>query len=106
MLPLSGGRPDLLKLLELRANAKVLVRNLQNELNVLIAHPCDEPIQLKLVYEAIYQPRMAALADALARFDVPELELLRQPFDGLRATSQLKNWIDLLHAIVMTLSPN
>lgn len=106
MLPLAGGRTDLLMLPELRANAKVLAWNLHNELNLLIARPYEPPVHLKQVYETLYQSRMAALADALASFDVPELELLRQPFDGIHAVSQLKSWIDLLHAIVMILSPS
>ena len=106
MLPQSGGRPDPLKLPELRANAKVLARNLQNELDTLIGRPCGQPDNLNELYHILYQPRMAALADALADFDVPELELLRQPLGAPRASSKLKNWIDLLHAIVIILSPN
>lgn len=106
MLPQSGGPPTPPTLQELRANAKMLVRNLHNELNLLAARSYDQPVYLKQVYETLYQPRMEALADALASFDIPELELLRQPFDGTRAASQLKNWIDVLHAVVLILSPN
>lgn len=106
MVHQSGQRPDPLKLLEFRANAKVLAHNLQNEWNALTFCRTGAVDQLKDIYDTVYLPRAAALADGLAGFDIPELVLLRQPLDTARATSQLNTLIGLLNSIVVILAPN
>lgn len=105
MLPQSSGKPDPLKLLELRANAKVLAESLRNELQALEAR-VDASEHLKDIYDAVYLPRVAALAGELTFFDLPEIEVLRQPFELARASAQLQTLIRLLESIVVILSPN
>jgi hypothetical protein len=95
-------RPGPEKILEFRAKAKVLGLNLQHERASLAARQgCDA--RMKDIYDAVYLPTAVTLADGLTSFDIPDLELLRQPFCPELASIQLTILIGLLHTVTAVL---
>jgi hypothetical protein len=106
MLPQSGPPLGPEKILEFRANAKVLSRTLQNELAALTLHQSSSTLPLKDIYDSVYLPKTLALADGLTGFDIPDLDQLRRPFCPEQASAQLLTVIGVLTVIASVLSPN
>jgi hypothetical protein len=106
MLRQSGPMPEPPKILECRAQAKALRQDLQRELAAMTARGWHGTDQIRAIYDIVYLPRAVALADGLGYFEIPDLDLLRQPFLSERGAAQTAALIGLLNVIVAVLSPS
>ena len=107
MLRQPAGLPAPEKLLEFRAASRALVQDLERKLMQLALIKRPE-ISVAQIYEVVYLPTAAALAEGLSAFEIADLEMLRQPLsqDLDVAPTQLRIVLEVLHVVVAVLSPN
>jgi hypothetical protein len=67
-----------------------------------VAANTEPPSFLNRIYNSVYLPSGAALADGLA--GIQELEMLRQPMTAELAQTQLRVILELLYRLVSSLS--
>jgi hypothetical protein len=96
-------RPDPEAVLKFRTEANVLSRILERELIRLIGH--QQVGRLKGVYDTVYLPTAAGLAEGLQGVDFNvDLNILRQPLCEALAPTQLRIVLELLYNFVEVLS--
>jgi hypothetical protein len=102
MLYQRGQRPDPETALQFRALARSLSQFLEREL-VSLESRKQSAATLKAVYDAVYEPILAALADGLADCGFSDLGILRERLCSPLASTQVTIVLEWLYFIIEVL---
>ena len=94
-----------LNILELRANAELLIERLERDLRLLLDHP-HRFHQVREIYDSVYLPRTVGIAACLSGAGIPDIELLEGRLNNEMPAVHMDAVIDLLRGIVVMLSPH